>query len=426
MRSGRLKWTDVSVVFLLTLLTGAYALAQLHFTEEAARRARCAQNLGQIGLAMLLYSQENRGQYPRTLADHEKPTPVWGTPYENNGALGPLAPSEVDVFHPEKSKVAVKPNDVTAPLLLLIRTQDIRADGFVCPSTGAQAWDFGGDGNTEMNWTNWRGEKGLAAHLSYSYQNPYPSLDAIAKQFRMNNAVSPGWPLAADLNPGTDAVLTLKMPMKGDQWRQANSPNHGGDGQNVLYAGGHVEFQPTALAGLRPPRGGPRDNIYAYGAITAEKTADGIVGPSTSGIDSVLLPTAKDLGIIDAQGALTPEEIERRAGSPAQFKPVTPELHAKILKNLKGAYTRELNGKPMTLRVTENQLIGTVGVITITYDYTLTGAADRRHAKLSVTGADTAPIEVTLRDDGRTLHVRGTPFFEGEWTPKWAEEQGKP
>ncbi|HEV2295780.1 MAG TPA: hypothetical protein VGR35_18170 [Tepidisphaeraceae bacterium] len=432
MRRGRLRWTDVSVVLLLSLLCGAYAMAQLHLTEEASRRAKCASNLRWIGQAMLLYSYENRGQFPRTLAepDAETPIPVWGTPYENGPALGALAPADVDVFHPEKSKAAVKPNDVTAALFLLLRTQDITSDRFVCPSTGATAWDFGGGGHSEINWSNWRGTRGLAAHLSYSYQNPYPSRVAIAKQFRMNNAVSPDWPLAADLNPGVDALL--KVGVEEEAWRKGNSPNHGGEGQNVLYADTHVTFHPTALAGLRHAVGGPRDNIYTYGDVLpsgpaqAGKSGDGIVGPSTSGIDSILLPTAKDLGIVDAAGALTPDEIERRAGTPALFKPVDAQMQAKLVEMFEGTYTREVEGQPMTLRITEKQLIGTLGVITITYDYTLTGAADRRHAKLSATGAGTEPTEVTLRHERGRLHVRGTPFFEGEWTRKLASETQAP
>jgi prepilin-type processing-associated H-X9-DG protein len=227
------------------------------------------------------------------------------------------------------------------------------------------------------------------------------------------------------LNPGTDVLLKLEVQEQGRS--KGNSPNHGGDGQNVLYAGGHVAFQTTPFAGLRHAVGGPRDNIFTYGntlpggAAQAAKSGDGIVGSSTSGIDSVLLPTAKDLGVVDAKGALTPDEVDRRAGTPALFKPVDAEMRAKLIDSLKGTYVREVDGKQMTLRVTDTQLVGSVGVVTITYDYTLTAAADRRHAKLSVTGADMEPIDVTLRQTGPRLHVRGTPFFEGEWTPKRGE-----
>src|SRR5687768_2794622 len=48
---------------LLSIVVGtAYAVHEYH----AARQRRCAQNLRQIGFAILLYTNENRGQYPPT------------------------------------------------------------------------------------------------------------------------------------------------------------------------------------------------------------------------------------------------------------------------------------------------------------------------------------------------------------------------
>jgi hypothetical protein len=68
---------------LLSLVVGtAYGVHEYH----AARQRRCAQNLKQIGLAILLYTNENRGQYPPTL-DHlvstgqlPKGSPVFSCP----------------------------------------------------------------------------------------------------------------------------------------------------------------------------------------------------------------------------------------------------------------------------------------------------------------------------------------------------------
>ena len=124
----------------------------------------------------------------------------------------------------------------------------------------------------------------------------------------------------ADLNPGGSAVASVvakQMPL----WRttryrreaespdsakftaelkQANSPNHAGLGQNVLYVDGYVEFQPTPFCGMpRPVPGdvGPRDNIYIRHFKLATGSpkpanADPIIGPPMDQYDSVLLPVA--------------------------------------------------------------------------------------------------------------------------------------
>ena len=88
MRSGRATFLDLVVGVLLVLLLGTYSVAQFNRARETANRVKCASNLRQIGQAMLLYSNENRGAYPRTIFDMGNPAPVWGTPYEGNPKLG--------------------------------------------------------------------------------------------------------------------------------------------------------------------------------------------------------------------------------------------------------------------------------------------------------------------------------------------------
>ena len=55
---------------------------------------------------------------------------------------------------------------------------------------------------------------------------------------------------------------------------EANSNNHSGDGQNVLYADGHVDWSATPFAGSpRPVSGSPRDNIYTAGGTSSDNWA---------------------------------------------------------------------------------------------------------------------------------------------------------
>src|SRR5439155_7350094 len=185
---------------------------------------------------------------------------------------------------------------------------DITSAVFTCPSTGNEPWNFGGGHNVPVHWSNWPGAKVMAEHLDYSYQNPYPTRAAIAKGWKLNNSVGAEFALAGDINPGVDALTQVKIDAPPTEMVKINSPNHGGEGQNVLFGDGHVSFESTPYVGVN------RDNIYTYGdsgAARKEKSGDGIVGASVGPQDSILLPTAKDLGVVDAQGKLS-EAAQRR------------------------------------------------------------------------------------------------------------------
>jgi prepilin-type processing-associated H-X9-DG protein len=76
----------------------------------------------------------------------------------------------------------------------------------------------------------------------------------------------------------------------------ANSNNHAGDGQNVLYADGHVDWTATIYAGSpRPLTNTPRDNIYTALTANATTALTTHVGVATARpwdqYDTVLLPT---------------------------------------------------------------------------------------------------------------------------------------
>jgi len=151
------------------------------------------------------------------------------------------------------------------------------------------------------------------ANLSYSYINSYPSPAAFDAGFKLNFTLPSEFAVAADINPGGDGPVRVRagqMPpastgrrqpatKPSTSWkfdkamRSANSPNHGGFGQNVLYGDGHVDWQPTPFCGMprdrqqvrnREPA---RDNIYlrdlAHPGNGADpwSGADPIVGPVT-------------------------------------------------------------------------------------------------------------------------------------------------
>ncbi len=240
------------------------------------QRVKCASNLRQIGQALLLYSNDNQGPYPRTKYEIAKAdTPTFFTGADSK-----------DPFAKECPQV----NDVSAALYLLLRTEDITSNAFVCPSSDAVADQFGGGTHTALDQSNFPSPD----NLSYSYADPYPSRNAAGKGYKLAQGMDPTFAMAADINPASDALTKLTVNSTAADMRGGNSPNHHGDGQNVLFADGHVEFQNTPLCGAH------RDNIYTYGDSGSDPVTNaarptggaGIVGSPVGPDDSVLLPVA--------------------------------------------------------------------------------------------------------------------------------------
>jgi prepilin-type processing-associated H-X9-DG protein len=118
--------------------------------------------------------------------------------------------------------------------------------------------------------------------LSYSFQNPYANVSAVDRGWHFDNKLGAEYAIAADMNPGTvgkdQNVLAPSVTSPVNHMRRGNSPNHGRDGQNILFGDGHVAWESNPFVGVN------RDNIYT--------TADGrVVASPVDGNDSVLLPT---------------------------------------------------------------------------------------------------------------------------------------
>lgn len=263
-------FVDLMVVLMLIplLIVGFIGCRR---TWETAGRVRCAANLRTIGQALLLYAQENKGEYPRTIYNDELAEyPARGTGASAKNPFGPSGPH---------------PNDITAAMFLLIRAQDITSETFICPDAPYEKDSFGGANNTSQDRSNFTN---LRKNLGYSLANPYPDAAAAKDGYKFNSSLSAEFAVAADKNPGTSGnsnVMAITLTSKPDQMRQGNSLNHNSDGQQVLYGDGHVQFSINPLAGV------DRDNIYTFQGPAGPATSAGIVGSPLNANDSVMLPT---------------------------------------------------------------------------------------------------------------------------------------
>jgi len=287
---------ELLVVIGIIALLISILLPSLNRAREQANRIKCASNLKQIGLSIQIYANENKGAFPRTYFDSTGATP---TLQGDNTGVNDDSP-----FPPTGTQI----NNTAGSLFLILKTGDITSEVFICPSSqGERAYqgvDINGTG-PNAGYSNWpTGANGsnttFATNLSYSYTCPFPNSAARAAGFKLNFTLSSDFAIAADMNPGVVANGTNQdnVVVPSTSARQAivnaNSNNHSGDGQNVLYADGHVDWTATPFAGSpRPIASSPRDNIYtadtsgtSYAGVYTAKTG---AAPADQ-YDSVMMP----------------------------------------------------------------------------------------------------------------------------------------
>jgi len=196
---------------------------------EQAQRAQCAANLRSIGMSIKVYSSGNRGRWPTVYAGRAGET--WGPGFDPS--TGEIGDRDID---------ADAGDPFTCNLScwwLLIRKGMSMQGVFICPSHDDAYEDISVD---PQDW--WCFEN--IHNCSYSYQNQLGR--------GTTDSADSDLVVAADASPLRADLSSISPPGraargKTGRWQQ-NSPNHNFEGQNVLYADGHIEWQLTPEVGI--------------------------------------------------------------------------------------------------------------------------------------------------------------------------------
>jgi type II secretory pathway pseudopilin PulG len=263
------------VIGIIAVLMGIL-LPALSAVKRTAQRVVCGSNLSGIGKALLLYANDQEGDFPRGGGSAS----VWAT----DGKISDWKNQDGDQYGTPPGRSAT----ITCSLYLLIKYADVTPAQFVCrgdvgtkefklsdvPKLEAtiddvsDVWDFGD--TTAMGASNFPGNRN-----SYSYHDPYENTKISPRQsYPLGSYSDPASPLMADRNPYLDKNAAIYIdgknpdekkpfweatptpPHYADPDKTGNSAAHQRDGQNILFNDSHVGWEKYPNVGVS------KDNIW--------------------------------------------------------------------------------------------------------------------------------------------------------------------
>lgn len=248
---------ELLVVVSIIALLISILLPSLGSARDASYKARCASNLSQIGKGFAGYQAENASfplQPPPTKAKFGKWTnPV--LPASVASATDPIA----FTFTPNAGGIYPEAGAPLANVWLLVLTGRSKPPSFICPSDPVRPAPADTDSGPPLSAFGRKyldfGESRTLTVETNSYAFAYPwTADLATPVAWWRTATEGSIPLAADVGPSL--APPADDPRAAAGTAVGNSKNHGGAGQNVAYADGHVEFCHRHDVGFA------HDNIY--------------------------------------------------------------------------------------------------------------------------------------------------------------------
>ncbi|HSI32014.1 MAG: hypothetical protein ACAI43_10585 [Phycisphaerae bacterium] len=269
-RSRGTTWADVIAVVAMLAMIAGVTLPAISRARSGGNQVKCQSNLRVICTSMIMYANDNKGAFPRTRYTPDAPLA------SNTGEAA------TDPFGLTGSGTPPAVNDVTAALFLLLRSQELYPELFICPSSSYDKDDFGGGTNTSVTRSNFKSTRNT---LSYGVTSPYPTAAAVAAGYKWNNTLGADFAIIGDLNSGAAVLKTLTLTSPAADVQRANTRNHDGQGQSVAFGDGHVEWAQTPFVGMN------KDNIYTVSSGRTDGGTSAVIegNPSWAG-DTVLLP----------------------------------------------------------------------------------------------------------------------------------------
>jgi len=260
------------VVAIISLLV-AILLPGLSMARERSHQTRCASNLAQIGRGLATYQAECASlplqPPPPTMAKFGK----WTYPVLASTSLDPEDPIQA-LYTPLAGNNFHESGDPLANMWLLILTNRATPATFICPSDPRRpvpADTAIGPPIQPMpgKFLNFGAHNGLAGTAETdSYAFAYPWTAPLAPPVTWwHGTFESSLPIGADIGPSLAPPTDDPTAPPGTP--ASNSKNHGGAGQNVVFADGHVEFAQRNDVGVAG------DNIYTGNGGTISVTPGG-------------------------------------------------------------------------------------------------------------------------------------------------------
>jgi hypothetical protein len=192
---------DIWVAIALLVIVGAAIPPVLQFVRQRAAQVECSDNMRQLYASLMEYARAHQGQFP---------VPTAQGPAARAGIYAPVLFDEG--YWGERLRLGCGQNTPVRPVALREVQQH--------------------DPNDSAWWTRVGGSYGY--HLGYVVNE-----GGVVRIMAIRNGDGDNIPILADRPPRAGEPL---------DFYNGNSPNHDGRGQNVLYTGGQVAFQPYRYA----------------------------------------------------------------------------------------------------------------------------------------------------------------------------------